>query len=292
MMPRDSIMILRNYLKKLISSKRVDFLESLEDLRGYSELTIKSYDEAIKEALKYVEIIQEDNNTTINLMPYRIKISQLNPKTISKKLSAIRTFVKFLNDDNMHISLKADESIKIAKTLPKPISNKHIVEALEYAEFYEKLVVIMLYTLGLRISELSSIRLSDIFDEWIRVLGKGNKHRDVPLLHSTKALIDEYLSKNYPKIFLFEANDERLSENSLRYTVNKVFKRVGLKVTPHQLRHSYATSLLNSGAPIADVSELLGHSSMATTQIYTKLGSALKQQNYNKAHPLCGDEQC
>lgn len=292
MMPRDIIMILRNYLKKLISSKRVDFLESLEDLRGYSELTIKSYDEAIKEALKYVEIIQEDNNTTINLMPYRIKISQLNPKTISKKLSAIRTFVKFLNDDNMHISLKADESIKIAKTLPKPISNKHIVEALEYAEFYEKLVVIMLYTLGLRISELSSIRLSDIFDEWIRVLGKGNKHRDVPLLHSTKALIDEYLSKNYPKIFLFEANDERLSENSLRYTVNKVFKRVGLKVTPHQLRHSYATSLLNSGAPIADVSELLGHSSMATTQIYTKLGSALKQQNYNKAHPLCGDEQC
>lgn len=288
MMPRDIIMILRNYLKKLISSKRVDFLESLEDLRGYSELTIKSYDEAIKEALKYVEIIQEDNNTTINLMPYRIKISQLNPKTISKKLSAIRTFVKFLNDDNMHISLKADESIKIAKTLPKPISNKHIVEALEYAEFYEKLVVIMLYTLGLRISELSSIRLSDIFDEWIRVLGKGNKHRDVPLLHSTKALIDEYLSKNYPKIFLFEANDERLSENSLRYTVNKVFKRVGLKVTPHQLRHSYATSLLNSGAPIADVSELLGHSSMATTQIYTKLGSALKQQNYNKAHPLCG----
>jgi integrase/recombinase XerC len=68
--------------------------------------------------------------------------------------------------------------------------------------------------------------------------------------------------------------------------VTKVFKRVGMKVTPHQLRHSYATSLLNSGAPIVDVSELLGHSSMATTQIYTKLGSALKQENYNKAHPL------
>jgi integrase/recombinase XerC len=64
-----------------------------------------------------------------------------------------------------------------------------------------------------------------------------------------------------------------------------------LKVTPHQLRHSYASSLLNSGAPIVDVSELLGHSSMATTQIYTKLGSALKQQNYNKAHPLCKGEK-
>jgi len=67
-----------------------------------------------------------------------------------------------------------------------------------------------------------------------------------------------------------------------------VFKKIGLKVTPHQLRHSYATSLLNGGAMIVDVSELLGHSSMATTQIYTKLGSALKEQNYKKAHPLMG----
>lgn len=278
-------------MKKLINSKRVDFLQSLEDFRGYSELTIKSYDEAIIEALNYMEIVEENEHMTINLMPYRIKISKLNPKTISKKLSAIRTFVKFLNDEGIKIILKADESIKVAKTLPKPISHKHIVEALDFAEFYEKLVVTMLYTLGLRISELSLLKLSDISDDWIRVLGKGNKHRDIPLLHTTKELIDEYLSKNYPKRFLFEANDERLSENSLRYTVNKVFKRVGLKVTPHQLRHSYATALLNSGAPIADVSELLGHSTMATTQIYTKLGSALKQQNYNKAHPLCGDEQ-
>ncbi|WP_373034977.1 tyrosine-type recombinase/integrase [Sulfurimonas sp.] len=279
-------------MKKSISSKRVDFLQSLEDFRGYSDLTIKSYDEAIKEALEYVEILEEEKSTTMNLMPYRIKISHLNPKTISKKLSAIRTFVKFLNGNGMKISLKADESIKVPKTLPKPISHKHILQALEHASFYEKLVVTILYTLGLRISELSSLKLKDISDEWVRVLGKGNKHRDVPLLHSTKELIDKYMSDNCPKIFLFEANDERLSENSLRYTVNKVFKRVGLKVTPHQLRHSYATALLNSNAPIADVSELLGHSTMATTQIYTKLGSALKQQNYNKAHPLCGDEQC
>jgi integrase/recombinase XerC len=89
-------------------------------------------------------------------------------------------------------------------------------------------------------------------------------------------------------VFLFEKNDEHLSQNSLRYMISKVFKRVNLKVTPHQLRHSYATELLNHNAPIADVSELLGHSSMATTQIYTKLGSALKKQNYNNAHPLCG----
>ena len=146
----------------------------------------------------------------------------------------------------------------------------------------------MLYTLGLRISELSSLELNDITDEWVRVLGKGNKHRDLPLISSTKKILDEYLSVFVLKKFLFEKSGEKLSENSLRYIVTKVFRKVGIKVTPHQLRHSYATSLLNSGAPIVDVSELLGHSSMATTQIYTKLGSALKQQNYNKAHPLCG----
>jgi len=283
---------LRSFLKKLLNKKRLDFLKYLDEFKGYSDLTLKSYDDSIKEALICVELIKEDNLITINLMPYRLKVSHLNPKTISKKLSAIRTFSHYLNDNGIKNILKSDSSIKVPSTLPKPISHKHIKEALASANTYEKLLVTMLYTLGLRISELESIKLSDISDGWIRVLGKGKKDRDVPLLSSSKELIDKYLSEISPKTFLFESNDEKLSQNTLRYTVNKIFKRVGLKVTPHQLRHSYATALLNGGAPIADVSELLGHSSMATTQIYTKLGSALKQQNYNKAHPLCGDEQC
>ncbi len=277
-------------MKKLLNKKRLDFLQFLENFRGYSDLTIKSYDESLTQAMKFIDVSVEIQVITINLMPYRIKIAHLNAKTISKKLSAIRSFVSYLNDNKMNVVLISDDSVKVALTLPKPISHKHIIEALEVAQFKEKLIVTMLYSLGLRVSELSSLKIEDISEEWIRVLGKGNKHRDIPLLHSTKELIDEYLSNNYPKIFLFELNDERLSENSLRYTVNKVFKKIGLKVTPHQLRHSYATALLNANAPIADVSELLGHSTMATTQIYTKLGSALKQQNYNKAHPLCGDE--
>ncbi len=287
------MMVLRNYLKKLIEIYRISFLESLEELRGYSDLTIKSYDETLKEASGYIEILQEGGSYVFNLMPYRIKIASLNTKTISKKLSAIRTFVKYLNDNEQKVILRADDSVKVAKTLPKPISHKHIMQALKVAKFQEKIVVVMLYTLGLRISELLSLKLNDISDEWIRVLGKGNKHRDIPLLASTKKLIDEYLLKNSPKIFLFEKNSERLSENSLRYTITKVFKRVCLRVTPHQLRHSYATNMLNNGAPIVDVSELLGHASMATTQIYTKLGSTMKQQNYKKAHPLCaGDDDC
>jgi integrase/recombinase XerC len=283
--------ILSNFLKKLLDKKRVSFLEYLEEIRGYSDLTIKSYDESLREALCFIEITQEEDKILFNLMPYRIYISHLNAKTISKKLSAVRGFSTFLNENGLSVVLKADDSVKVAKTLPKPISHKHIIEAIATADLQEKLVVVMLYTLGLRISELSSLKLQDISVEWIRVLGKGNKQRDVPLIDSTKLLIDEYLTSFSANKFLFEKNSEKLSENSLRYKVNKVFKNVSLKVSPHQLRHSYATSLLNGGAPIVDVSELLGHSSMATTQIYTKLGSALKQQNYNKAHPLCGVDE-
>jgi len=287
------MMILENYLKKSLDKKRVLFLEYLEKFRAYSDLTIKTYDESIKEALAYIEINTQDKQTILNLMPYRIYIAKLNSKTISKKLSAIRSFVKYLNDNDLDVVLESDDSIKTAKTLPKPISHKHIMEAIKGINIKDKLIVVMIYTLGLRISELASLKLDDIDNEWIRILGKGNKQRDIPLLKQTKLLIDEYLSSFITKKFLFEKNGEKLSENSLRYKVNKVFRRISLKVTPHQLRHSYATALLNEGAPISDVSELLGHSSMATTQIYTKLGSALKKQNYNKAHPLCGvDEQC
>jgi len=276
-------------LKKLIDKKSAEFLEYLQNYRGYSQLTIKSYNEALYEAFQYIEIIEQEDSLLFNLMPYRLHIASLNAKTISKKLSAIRSFANYLNENKIKVVLQADESIKVAKTLPKPISHDHIMEALKEATLQERVLVLMLYTLGLRISELASLQIENISSEWVRIVGKGNKERDVPLLSSVKKLLDEYLSTFIVKKYLFEKNGKRLSENSLRYMLTKLFSRVGLKVTPHQLRHSYASSLLNSGAPIVDVSELLGHSSMATTQIYTKLGSALKQQNYTKAHPLCKD---
>ncbi|MDA7818388.1 tyrosine-type recombinase/integrase [Sulfurimonas sp.] len=275
-------------MKKLLNTKRIEFLEYIEKIRGYSDLSIKTYDEALKEAFEYVEVLEDNKQLIINMMPYRIKIAHLNSKTISKKLSAMRSFVEYLNDNSLVVVLKSDDSVKVAKTLPKPVSHKNILEAISHCDEEERLIITILYTLGLRISELSSLKLSDISTEWVRVLGKGNKHRDIPLLGTTSELIDEYLSVRAQKKFILEKNGEKLSENSLRYIITKIFRRVGLKVTPHQLRHAYASELLNGNAPITDVSELLGHSSMATTQIYTKLGSALKQKNYNSAHPLCG----
>ena len=274
-------------MKKSPLLYKTSFLIYLEKARGYSDLTLKTYDEALSEAINLIEIESKEKTTLFNLMPYRIKIASLKQKTIAKKLSAIRSFVAYLNTQGEHITLKADDSIKVPKTLPKPIPHEHIMEALQIAEPEERLVVTLLYTLGLRISELANLTLDDIGEEWIRVVGKGNKQRDVPLISTSAKLLRDYVDAIKPKKYLFEKNSQKLSENSLRYIITKVFKKVALKVTPHQLRHSYATVLLNNNARIADVSELLGHSSMATTQIYTKLGSALKMQNYNKAHPLC-----
>ncbi len=277
-------------MKQSLNHYRRAFLDHLEKFRGYSDLTLKSYDEALQEAFSFLEVEEEGGHTTLNLMPFRLHIAHLKPTTISKKISAMRSFCTYLGDQGEKVSLKADESIKVPASLPKPISDTHIKEALSYAPFKEKLVVTLLYTLGLRISELASLELNEISNQWIRVMGKGQKGRDIPILPSSYALIQRYIDETRPSKFLFEAKGARLSENSLRYLVTKCFKRVGLKVTPHQLRHSYATALLNNSARIADVSELLGHASMSTTQIYTKLGSSVKMQNYMKAHPLCQDD--
>jgi integrase/recombinase XerC len=273
-----------------LSEFRRPFLEYLGTIRGYSDLTLKSYDETLSLFFEYAEIIQEKRQWEINLMPLRIHISSQKPRTIAKKLSAIRSFVRYLTtQQGLHVSLEADESIKVPKTLPKPVSHEHIMAVLETADLQERCTIMMLYTLGLRISELASLELKNITAEWVRVWGKGNKEREVPLLPVMKDLITDYINQYHPQRYLFERDGTKLSENSLRYVIMKLFKKQGLKVTPHQLRHAYATELLNHNARIADVSELLGHASMATTQIYTKLGSALKLENYIRSHPLCKD---
>jgi len=266
---------------------RLDFLDYLLDIRGYSDLTVKSYDEALREAMPMVEVIKEAGVITIELMPYRLSIASLKPKTISKKLSAWRSFAAFLKMRGVKVVLRSDESIKVPKTLPKPVSHEHILEALSHADVKERMVLTMLYTLGLRLSELYALRLEQVGSEWVRVRGKGDKVRDIPMIDAAVGALETYKKTCRPGAFLCECGGKRLSENSLRYLVNRAFKRVGMKVTPHQLRHAYATELLNHNARIADVSELLGHASMATTQIYTKLGSALKMQHYQNAHPLC-----
>ncbi len=271
--------------------KKEEFLKHLDSFMGYSSHTIISYESSIDSMLCGAKIAKNSSGYEIDLMDFRVSISHLKPRSIAQKLSAVRSFIEYLRDRDISIKLRSDDSIKTPQTLPKPITHNQVLEAISHSDDeLLRLSIVMLYTMGLRISELVNIKISDISGKWIRVYGKGKKERDIPLLDETKSLIDKHIEKNEPNIYLFEEKSKKLSENRLRYLITKLFASVGLRVTPHQLRHTYATELLNNGARIADVSELLGHSSMATTQVYTKLSNSLKLEQYMNSHPLCSED--
>lgn len=276
-------------MERLYRAKE-DFLKYLESFRGYSSHTLRAYHDAIDEMLSHASIQNAGNSLEFDLFPWRVRIASYKAKSIAQKISAVRSFVKFLNDRNETVVLRGDESVKVPKTLPKPIPHERIVQTIERAEPLERCIILVLYTMGLRISELAGLKVSDLDGKWCRVIGKGSKQRDIPVPKITDNAIRFYVAEHGCKTYVFEREGEKLSENSLRYILTKAFAREGLKVTPHQLRHSYATELLNQGARIADVSELLGHESMATTQIYTKLGNALKMDQYKQSHPLCKND--
>ena len=136
-----------------------DFLEYLWDIRGYSETSITTYEIALKQMLEYATFEKDEGVTTLNITPFRHKVLKNSKKTIAKKLSAIRSFVKFLNEQkNMHVIIYPSESIKVPKTLPKPIEQNYIQEVLQSADLEQKAIIYMLYGLGLRISELSQFK--------------------------------------------------------------------------------------------------------------------------------------
>jgi integrase/recombinase XerC len=262
------------------------FCEYLLQLKNYSQLTVKTYHTPINEAIKSSELYEENGKIVFDITKYRIEIAQLNPKTINKKISSINSFVKYLETKNIDIKLVGNNTIKSPQTLPKPIQTKNIFESLEEATLQEKLIIVFIYSFGLRISELATLELENIKSNSILVYGKGNKQREIPSTNIVQSLLEEYLEFYFPKKYLFEEENKALSSRQLQYRLKKAFKRIGIKASPHQLRHSFATDLLNDGARINDISELLGHSSLKATGIYTKLTTNTKLKQYNIAHPL------
>ena len=279
---------MRSVLQEYIEA----FLDYLLHVRGYSEATVETYEIALRQMAEVSHFYEEDGVWVLDITPFRFKIVKNSKKTIVKKLSAVRSLVKYMEDQcYLKIRVVSDESIKVPQSLPKPIEQHYIDEVMANATPQEQLLIAMLYGLGLRISELSSLKLEAIRGEWVEIVGKGNKVRQLPLPKRLKLLLQRYLEHTSPKTYLFEKGNAPLNAAQLRYKVTKCFKAHGIKATPHQLRHSFATHLLNEGARIADVSELLGHETMATTQVYTKLGSIKKMQEYMKAHPLANEQR-
>jgi len=268
---------------EFLKSELNNFLSQV--LNTKSNITYKTYKSVLDDAINDIEL---DNNS-INITKYRIKIASQSRKTIAKKVSVLRSFFKYLEDKGYNYKIIGDDQISVPKTLPKPISLNSIKEALKVADLEEYTMIITIFGLGLRISEARELMLENIKDKWVEVTGKGNKTRQIPLQKHIKDTIKKYLKIYNPSKYLFEKDGVQLSDMQLRYIITKPFKKIGLKVTPHQLRHSFATEMLNNGARINDVSELLGHEFISTTQIYTKLNNTTKLNNYMKAHPLCSN---
>ena len=267
-----------------------NFLFYLEKVRAYAPNSIVTYENVLLEMNSVSHYFEENERVVLDITPLRLKIVNNSKKTIAKKLSAIRSFVKFIQEQKeINIELIGNSVIKVPKTLPKPIDETLIEEVLQTCNYRERLIITLLYGLGLRVSELAAIELSNISNSWIRVIGKGNKERQIPLLEQIYKEISYYVTCENPKKFLFEKNNKEMNSHQIRYIFSKIFKRSGVKATPHQLRHSFATHLLHNGARISDVSELMGHSSMVSTQIYTQLKDSKKLNEYSKAHPLCAN---
>ncbi len=263
------------------------FLAYCKDMRGYSKETLRSYSIALEALKKFHEIEHKDGVIVVNIMPLRLHYAKHSKKAVAARLSAIRSFIEYLNNyQNLNVKLASAQSVKVPKTLPKPIESKQILLVIKNSNQEDALIILMLYALGLRISELASLQLTNISPSWVRVMGKGSKVREVPLLDIVAKKIAAYTAQKNPQKYLFEKDGKPYSAAQLRYRVQRAFKQAGIKATPHQLRHSFATDILQDGARISDLSELLGHSSMATTQIYTKLTNTTKLENYLKAHPL------
>ena len=268
-------------MKKFLENEIKKFLNYINKTK--SKQTYRTYYTVLNEAIKYIEI--EDN--FLDITPYRLKIAHQNKKTIAKKISALRSFFEFLQSEGFKFKIRGDEHIKVPKTLPKPVSLEHIKQALKIATLEEFTAIMVIFSLGLRISEAINIKLEDISKDWIKIIGKGSKTRMVPIHPKLYEIIQKYIEIKKPQIYLFEKNSQKMNDQQLRYIIQKPFKKIGIHITPHQLRHSFATYLLEKGARITDVSELLGHEFISTTQIYTKLSNSLKLKNYLKAHPLC-----
>ncbi len=270
-----------------------DFLEYLKNNRGYSENTIKSYEDDLNQFLQFLENIGIDDfksvkrNDIRNFTTYLIE-SKISKRSITRKISTLKTFFKFLKHKKVieNDPMSFSKGLKFEKKLPQTLSVAVVAKFLDsfkdndFLELRDHLIFEILYGCGIRSNELINIEDKDIDIEnrIIRIeKGKGDKERIVPFNKKVKELLIKYipLRDNIRKSgcvnLLISRNGKKLDNSIVRKIVKKRIKDFAeiSNISPHTLRHSFATHLLNSGADIRFVQELLGHSSIGTTQIYT-----------------------
>ena len=231
--------------------------------------------------------------------------SEISSNSIARNISALKSFFRFLIKNNKikESSVFNLKSPKLKKSLPRPINVDLAIQVIKQAEEIEdekwiglrnKAILLLLYGCGLRISEALSLNYDDVQNEdHILIKGKGEKERIVPMMPYIKKGIENYLEACPKEIISGEAlfigkRFSRLSPRIIQYALEKIRTALSLPetATPHALRHSFATHLLDSGGDLRTIQELLGHSSLSTTQKYTKVETSKLLDTYKKSHPL------
>ena len=287
------------------------FLDYLLLEKNYSELTVKAYKSDLNEFKDFLHSEYETTNlNSINYSQVRSWIVSLVEKgvtnrTINRKISSLNSFYKFLQKvgDVQTNPLAKHKALKTSKKVQIPFSEKEVTAVLDNWHFddsfegvRDKLIIELFYSTGIRRIELVELKLSniDFSKKTLKVLGKRNKERFIPLLQSVIETLKSYLdSRNKLKIiqdseYLFlTQKGVKIYETLVYRIINEYFSLASSKVkkSPHILRHSFATHLLNQGADLNAVKELLGHSSLAATQVYTHNSIAELKKVYLKSHP-------
>jgi tyrosine recombinase xerC len=275
------------------------FLFFLKVELNYSELTIKSYQLDLTDFFEYIESKKINYLTITNhdVRGYLKYLDSCNLKnsTISRRISTLRTFYNYLVDENI-VENNVFHNVrnpKLEKKLPNYLNYNEMEELLESIDISttegleKRLLIEMFYSTGCRVSEMINVKISDIdfTNKTIRIMGKGSKERIVYFGDYASKYLDNYLSKVKCDKYLFtNKKGEKLTINEVEQIVKDIMKHISIKthVTPHTLRHTFATHLLNNGADIKTVQELLGHANLSTTGIYTHVSSDRLKDIYFK----------
>jgi integrase/recombinase XerD len=287
-----------------------EFINYLAVERGLAQNTLESYGRDLRQFQAYlqdskIDFMKDLNRSTILTYMNNLQTNGKAVSTISRNLAAIKSFYQYLvreryleKDPAAHL-----ESPKLEKKLPKVLSVHEVEELLKQpngllpAGLRDKAMLELLYATGIRVSELISLNISDVNLDmgYIKCYGKGSKERIVPLGSIAAKCVQDYLGKGRPKLvrtyeeaaLFINHHGNRLTRQGFWKIIKKYAQeaRIIKEITPHTLRHSFATHLLENGADLRSVQEMLGHADISTTQIYTHVTRNHLKEVYDKTHP-------
>lgn len=293
----------------MVDSKQA-YSDYLQKEKNYSPLTLRAYLDDIVSFEKFIKnrddaVLEEVSYGQVRGWIVELVENGIANKSVNRKISSLKSFYKFLLKSKQIESnpLQKHKSLKTEKKVQVPFSEKElqdVISDIDYPDDFEgirnRLIIELFYTTGIRRAELIGLKMNsyDSGNKTLKVLGKRNKERILPVLDCTSQLLGRYLTERRalpaienPDVLILNSAGNKVSESFVYRLINTYFSVVSGKVkkSPHVLRHTFATHLLNNGADLNSVKELLGHASLSSTQIYTHSSLAELKKVYQDAHP-------